>query len=46
MRIGKQDAPYTAICTSDADSVTVRGKELLSRASGANRIKGGVIALN
>ena len=24
MRIGKQDAPYTAICTSDADSITVR----------------------
>jgi citrate synthase len=28
MRIGKQDAPYSAICTSDADSVTVRGRDL------------------
>ena len=28
MRIGKQDAPYTAICTSDATSITVRGKDL------------------
>lgn len=28
MRIGKQDAPYTAICTSDAESITVRGKDL------------------
>ena len=28
MRIGKQDAPYTAICTSDADSITVRGRDL------------------
>ncbi len=27
-------------------NVTLRGKELLSRASGANRIKGGVIRLN
>jgi citrate synthase len=29
MRIGKQDAPYTAICTSDADSITVRGQDLV-----------------
>jgi citrate synthase len=28
MRIGKQDAPYTAICTSDAESITVRGHDL------------------
>ena len=28
MRIGKQDAPYTAICTSDAESITVRGRDL------------------
>lgn len=28
MRIGKQDAPLTAICTSDAHSITVRGKDL------------------
>ena len=28
MRIGKQDAPFTSICTSDADSITVRGKDL------------------
>jgi len=28
MRIGKQDAPFTAICTSDADSITVRGRDL------------------
>src|SRR5687768_2346162 len=30
MRIGKQDAPYTAICTSDADSITVRGRDLVT----------------
>jgi len=30
MRIGKQDAPYTAICTSDAESITVRGRDLCS----------------
>ncbi|MXP40301.1 citryl-CoA lyase [Altererythrobacter soli] len=30
MRIGKQDAPYTAICTSDADSITVRGHDLVN----------------
>ncbi|UUL83678.1 citryl-CoA lyase [Sphingomonas qomolangmaensis] len=28
MRIGKQDAPHTAICTSDATSITVRGRDL------------------
>ncbi len=28
MRIGKQDQPYTAIATSDADSITVRGHDL------------------
>jgi len=28
MRIGKQDAPFTAIATSDATSITVRGKDL------------------
>lgn len=28
MRIGKQDQPYSAICTSDADSITVRGLDL------------------
>lgn len=28
MRIGKQDAPYSAICTSDAESITVRGHDL------------------
>ncbi|OYY72758.1 MAG: citryl-CoA lyase [Sphingomonas sp. 28-63-12] len=28
MRIGKQDAPYSAICTSDAASITVRGRDL------------------
>ena len=28
MRIGKQDAPYSAICTSDADTITVRGHDL------------------
>ncbi|OYY90995.1 MAG: citryl-CoA lyase [Sphingomonas sp. 28-66-16] len=28
MRIGKQDAPYSAICTSDATSITVRGHDL------------------
>ncbi len=30
MRIGKQDQPFSAICTSDADSITVRGKDLCS----------------
>lgn len=28
MRIGRQDAPFTAICTSDAHSITVRGRDL------------------
>lgn len=28
MRIGKQDAPFTSICTSDATSITVRGRDL------------------
>lgn len=28
MRIGKQDAPFTSICTSDAHSITVRGRDL------------------
>src|SRR5258705_9770601 len=28
MRIGKQDQPFTAIATSDADTITVRGKDL------------------
>jgi citrate synthase len=28
MRIGKQDAPYTAISTADASSITVRGRDL------------------
>ena len=28
MRIGKQDQPYSAISTSTADSITVRGKDL------------------
>jgi citrate synthase len=28
MRIGKQDAPFSAICTSDEHSITVRGRDL------------------
>ena len=28
MRIGKQDQAFTAIATSDADSITVRGHDL------------------
>lgn len=28
MKIGKQTAPFSAIATSDADSITVRGKDL------------------
>jgi len=28
MRIGKQDNPFTSICTSDAESITVRGEDL------------------
>ena len=34
MRIGKQDAPFTAICTSDADSITVRGHDLVTALMG------------
>ncbi|MGZ5792386.1 MAG: citryl-CoA lyase, partial [Croceibacterium sp.] len=30
MRIGKQDAPFTSICTSDATSITVRGHDLVN----------------
>jgi len=30
MRIGKQDAPFTAICTSDAHSINVRGHDLVA----------------
>jgi len=29
MRIGKQHDPFTAICTSDAESITVRGHDLV-----------------
>lgn len=34
MRIGKQDAPYSAICTSDAESITVRGHDLVNELIG------------
>jgi len=34
MRIGKQDKPHSAICTSDADSITVRGLDLCSEVIG------------
>jgi citrate synthase len=34
MRIGKQDAPFTAICTSDAHSIRVRGKDLCGEIMG------------
>ncbi len=34
MRIGKQDEPFTSICTSDATSITVRGKDLCSEIIG------------
>lgn len=34
MRIGKQDAPHTAISTSDAESITVRGLDLCSELIG------------
>jgi citrate synthase len=34
MRIGKQDAPYSAICTSDAESITVRGHDLVNELMG------------
>lgn len=35
-----------SVCIDDQGNVTLRGKELMSRASGANRIKGGIIRLN
>jgi len=34
VRIGKQDQPHTAIATSDADSITVRGHDLCSELIG------------
>jgi citrate synthase len=34
LRIGRQDAPYTSICTSDAESITVRGKDLCTEVIG------------
>ena len=34
MRIGNQDAPFTAISTSDAASITVRGRDLCSELIG------------
>jgi citrate synthase len=34
MRIGKQDAPYQSICTSDARTITVRGHDLCSEVIG------------
>ena len=34
MRIGKQDQPYSAICTSTADSITVRGLDLCTQIMG------------
>jgi len=34
VRIGKQDNPYTAISTSDAHSITIRGKDLCSELIG------------
>lgn len=34
MRIGKQDGAFTAIATSDADSITVRGHDLCSELIG------------
>jgi citrate synthase len=34
MRIGKQDQPYSAICTSDAESITVRGHDLVNELMG------------
>ncbi|MEI9852212.1 MAG: citryl-CoA lyase [Sphingomonas sp.] len=34
MRIGKQDAPFSAICTSDAESITVRGRDLCGEVIG------------
>jgi len=34
MRIGKQDQPFSAICTSDAESITVRGRDLVGEIIG------------
>jgi citrate synthase len=34
MRIGKQDKPFSAICTSDAETITVRGLDLCSEVIG------------
>ncbi|MDR3511952.1 MAG: citryl-CoA lyase [Caulobacteraceae bacterium] len=34
MRIGKQDAPFTAVSTSDATSITVRGRDLCNELIG------------
>ncbi len=34
MRIGKQDAPHTSICTSDATSITIRGQNLCEQLIG------------
>ncbi len=34
MRIGKQDAPFTAISTSDAASITIRGRDLCNELIG------------
>ncbi|HKD23136.1 MAG TPA: citryl-CoA lyase [Rhizomicrobium sp.] len=34
MRIGKQDAPFTAISTADAASITVRGRDLCNELIG------------
>lgn len=34
MRIGKQDRPFTAIATSSADAVTIRGRDLCSELIG------------
>ena len=34
MRIGKQDAPFTAICTSDTHHIKVRGKDLTAEIIG------------
>lgn len=34
MRIGKQDAPFSSICTSDAESITVRGLDLMDEIIG------------
>jgi hypothetical protein len=35
-----------SVCIDEEGNVTLRGKELLSRASHANRIKGGIIGFN